>query len=236
MAMTAEQIVEQLRPMGKESYKRVMLKHGVSEPFFGVAIGDMKPIQKQIKKDYQLALDLYDTGIYDAMYLAGLVADDAKMTRADIQKWLDQAPCSAISNVTVSWVAAEGPHGWDLALQWIEADDEKSVCAGWSTLGSWVALRPDAELDIPKLRELLKQVGTSIHQQPNDVKYHMNGFVISVGCYVAELTDEAMRIGNALGKIDVKLVGDCKLPSIPDYIQKVADRGIIGKKRKTVKC
>ena len=46
----------------------------------------MKKIQKRVKMDYQLALDLYDTGIADAMYLAGLIADDAKMTRKDLQK------------------------------------------------------------------------------------------------------------------------------------------------------
>ena len=34
--------------------------------------------QKRIKMDYQLALDLYETGNYDAMYLAGLIADDAR--------------------------------------------------------------------------------------------------------------------------------------------------------------
>ena len=44
-------------------------------------IEDLKKIQKRIKKDYRLALDLYDTGIHDAMYLAGLIADDAKMTK-----------------------------------------------------------------------------------------------------------------------------------------------------------
>jgi len=222
--------------MGKESYKRVMLAHGAIEPLFGVAIGDMKPIQKEIKKDYQLALDLYDTGIYDAMYLAGLVADDAKMTPADLQKWLDQASCSALSNVTVAWVAAESPHGWEIAQKWLESSDAKTVSAGWATLGGWVALRPDSELDILKLNELLKIVESTIHDQPNDVKYQMNGFVIAAGCYVEELTGEAIRIGQSIGKVHVQLVGSCKLPAIPDYIKKVADRGRIGKKRKTVKC
>jgi hypothetical protein len=28
-----------------------------------VKIGDLKKIQKRIKKDYRLALDLYDTGV-----------------------------------------------------------------------------------------------------------------------------------------------------------------------------
>ena len=89
--MNAKEIVEELRTLGSESVKKVLRNHGVQEPFFGVKIGDMKTIQKRIKKDYQLALDLYDTGNYDAMYLAGLVADDARMTRKDLDRWVKMA-------------------------------------------------------------------------------------------------------------------------------------------------
>ena len=79
--MTAKQILAELKPLGSDSYKKVMLRHGVKDPFFGVKIGDLQKFRKRIKKKYQLALDLYDTGNYDAMYLAGLIADDAQMTK-----------------------------------------------------------------------------------------------------------------------------------------------------------
>ena len=76
--MTATEIVEELKRLGLDSYKKILRNHCIPEPVFGVKIEELKKIQKRIKKDYQLALDLYDTGIYDAMYLAGLIADDAK--------------------------------------------------------------------------------------------------------------------------------------------------------------
>src|SRR6266478_2548433 len=86
--MTAKEILEELKPLGSDSYKRVIFNHGVKEPCFGVKVSDLQKIQKRIKKDYQLALDLYDTGNYDAMYLAGLIADDAQMTKKDLQRWV----------------------------------------------------------------------------------------------------------------------------------------------------
>lgn len=55
--MTAQAILEELKPLGRDSYKKVMLNHGVKEPFFGVKIEELKKIQKRIKRDYQLALD-----------------------------------------------------------------------------------------------------------------------------------------------------------------------------------
>ena len=59
--MNAKSILKELEALGNENYKKLLFKnYGVREPCFGVKIGDMKKIQKRIKKDYQLALDLYD--------------------------------------------------------------------------------------------------------------------------------------------------------------------------------
>src|SRR5436190_16079789 len=119
--MTAQTILQEIKPLGRDSYKNVLLKHGVPEPCFGVKIEELKKIQKSVKKDYRLALALYDTGVYDAMYLAGLIADDDQMTREDLRRWVEKANCPTLSEYTVAWVAAEGPHGWELALEWIES-------------------------------------------------------------------------------------------------------------------
>jgi hypothetical protein len=77
--MTANEILDQIKPLGRDNYKQILLNHGVQEPVFGVKIEELKKIQKRVKKDYQLALDLYDTGIYDAMYLAGDQEGPAEM-------------------------------------------------------------------------------------------------------------------------------------------------------------
>ena len=235
--MTAEEIVELLKTLGKDTYKKVLLDHGIKEPFFGVKIEELKKIQKKIKKDHRLALDLYDTGIYDAMYLAGLIADDLRMTQRDLQHWVVKANCPAVSEYTVPWVAAESLHGRELALEWIESKMENVASSGWATLSGLVAITDDAELDLAELKQLLQRVQKTIHQQPNRVRSVMNGFVIAVGSYVQALTDVALQIGAKIGPVVVDVGGTaCKVPFAPDCIQKVQKRGAIGKKRKTTKC
>ncbi len=78
----------------RPSQKNWVNNGGAKEPCLGVKVEDLKKIQKRVKLDYQLALELYETGIADAMYLAGLIADDAKMTRKDLQKWIEGATCN----------------------------------------------------------------------------------------------------------------------------------------------
>jgi len=235
--MTAAEIVADLKPLGKESYKKVLLNHGIQEPVFGVSVEHMKKIQKRIKKDYQLALDLYDTGIYDAMYLAGLIADDAKMTKKDLQRWVDKANGRALCGSTVAWVAAGSQHGREIALKWIESKKEPVAVAGWATLSSLVSIKNDADLDLAELEQLLNRVEKTIHAQPDDVRHAMNGFMIAVGTYVKSLTGLAIKTAEKIGPVSVDMGNtSCKVPYAPDYIRRVQQRGTIGQKRKTAKC
>ncbi len=107
--MTAQEILDEIRPLAKDSYKKVLLQHGIPEPVLGVKIEDMKKIVKRVKKDHQLALDLWATGVYDAMYLAGLIADDDRMTKTDLRHWVDTAKSPPLCGYTVAWVAGTGP-------------------------------------------------------------------------------------------------------------------------------
>ena len=83
----------------------------------------------------------------------------------------------------------------------------------------------------------MNRVGSSIHDAPNRVRYVMNGFVIAVGSYIKDLTEEAAQIADKIGKVSVEMGGTaCKVPLATDYIQKVVDKGRVGKKRKMARC
>jgi hypothetical protein len=147
------------------------------------------------------------------------------------------AYAGGLAGTTVPTVAAEGRHGWELALRWIESRHAHIASAGWSTLSCLVALKADDELDLRHLRLLIERVAQGIHQAQGPVAYAMNNFVISVGCYVKSLTAFAIGKAERIGTVTAGL-GDnnCRIPYAPDYIRKVEKRGSIGRKRRTVKC
>ncbi|HEX3384218.1 MAG TPA: DNA alkylation repair protein [Mucilaginibacter sp.] len=235
--MKAAEIMTELKAMGEPGIKRILMNHGVKEPLFGVKVEKLKTIQKKVKMDYQLAKDLYATGNADAMYLAGLIADDAKMTEADLQNWVKAAVSNNISEYTVPWVATGNKLGYQLAMQWIDSPEEYIAAAGWSTLSNWVSVKPDSEIDLNAIKALLKRVEQNIHSAQNRVTYTMNGFVISVGAYITSLTAEAIATANRIGQVTVNMDGTaCKVPFATDYIKKIEARGSLGKKKKTVKC
>jgi 3-methyladenine DNA glycosylase AlkD len=235
--MTAKQVMSDLEKLGSDQIKKIWINHGVRGDFFGVKIGDMKVIQKKIKHDHALSLELFDTRNADAMYFAGLISEPQKMTKAALQHWAETANWQMLSECTVAWTAAESKYGQELAMKWIGSKQENIASAGWSTYSCLLALKKDEELDLKEIETLLETVKKTIHSMPNRVGHTMNGFVIAVGSYVTALTSKAKAVAKANGVVKVNM-GDtaCQVPDAFALIKKAEDSGKLGKKKKTVFC
>jgi 3-methyladenine DNA glycosylase AlkD len=231
--MTVNDILEELEQYGDENTKNTLIKHGTKEPFFGVKVADLKKILRKTKKNHELSLELFDTGNSDAMYLAGLMADEKKITKEQLNDWANKAYWYYLSEYSVPKVAAESRFGFELGKEWINSDLERVASAGWATLANYAGINDDHELDIDIYSDLLELVENNIHTAQNRVRYAMNGFVISVGTNIQELTEKAINIASKIGKVDVNVGGTaCKVPLAKDYIDKTIKKGNIGKKRK----
>lgn len=233
--MDISAVLKELESYGDERTKNTHIRHGAEEPLYGVRVGDLKKILKKTKKNHELSLALYKTGNSDAMYLAGLMADEKKITKDDLNRWVENAYWSYLSEYTVPWVAAETDFGFELGLEWIRSEKENISAAGWSTLSNYASVNDS--LDLNAYSSLLDEVENTIHKAKNRVKYTMNGFVIAVGSFIPELTEKSKKVAVAIGKVSV-FMGDtsCKVPLAKDYIAKIETMGKIGKKRKTARC
>ncbi len=235
--MTLDEVMAELAAKATPSTKKTYLRHGASEPLFGVRIGDLKPLQKKLKGRQDLALELYATNNSDAMYLAGLIADGAKMTRKQLDQWVAGATWHMIAGCTVPWVAAEHPLAVEIAMKWIASPREHTAVAGWATLAAIVATAPDEALPMRELGALLDRVAKTIATAPNRVRYTMNSYLIACGTYVAPLADKAIAAARKMGKVAVDM-GDtaCQVPDAEPYIIKSRRSASIAPKRKGTRC
>ena len=81
---TVNQVMTALKKKGNPQRRQLFMKHGAKDKLYGVSVADMKVIAKTIKGKQDLACELYGTGNYDAMYLAGMVADGKQMTKRQL--------------------------------------------------------------------------------------------------------------------------------------------------------
>lgn len=236
---TVNSVMAELKSKGKEQARKTYTRHGMAkERVLGVSVTDLKVVAKSIKGQQALACELYATDIMDAMYLAGMVADGAKLTREQLDAWAESATgLQMISEHTIPWLTVENQHARPLALAWIKSKKEHIAAAGWSTYSGLLATRPDDQLDLAEIEVLLDTIVKRIGSAPNRVRYTMNTFVISVGCYVKPLLKRAKAVAKQIGAVSVEM-GEtaCKVPLATAYIEKVEGMGRVGLKRKTIRC
>lgn len=235
--MDFNQVMKRLEEMGTAQTRKTFSRHGApSESMFGVKVADLKTLLKPLKGNQELALQLFNSGNSDAMYLAGLIADGSKMSEFELQKWVESATWYMISEFTVPWVASENPDGFEIALKWIDSNIEKIAASGWVTLSCLISIRADEDINRSLILRLINRIENEIHHSPSRVRYSMNNFIISAGGYLRDLTNEAKLSARKIGIVYVDM-GDtaCKVPDAIEYIDKMIVRGPV-KKKKTAKC
>ncbi|MDF2538516.1 MAG: hypothetical protein K0S76_1537 [Herbinix sp.] len=235
--MNLLEIMSELEALGTERTKKYYVGQGAKEPLFGVATGAMKPIAKKVKNNQQLAEELYATGNFDAMYLAGMIADTKKMTPADFDRWIGKAYFHMISDFIVAVTLAETDFSQEVADKFIASEEELVKSAGWSCYEWLIGSRKDTEFDSSKLLSMLETVEKQIHSQPNRTRYAMNGFVVAVGISYIPLHEEALRTAERIGNVSIITgKGVCNAVSAFESIKSETDKGRLGFKRKNVRC
>jgi 3-methyladenine DNA glycosylase AlkD len=236
---TTASVMAELKKQGTEKTRAIYVRHGMAtDNMYGVSMGDLKVIAKTIKGQQALALELYETHNLDAMYLAGMVADGAQMNRKQLNSWADAAGnLQMISEYTVPWVTVENPEACSLAVEWIKSQTAHVAAAGWCTYSGLLATKPDQELDLSEIENLLATIVKRINSAPNRVRYVMNNFIIAAGTYVKPLLKQAKAAARQVGTVSVDL-GDtaCVIRAAIPQIEKIESSGRLGKKRKTIRC
>jgi hypothetical protein len=127
-SLTVAQVMKELEKAGSAQTKKTYLRHGATEPMFGVSFGFLATLVKRIGVDHDLALALWDTGNFDARNLAYKVVDPAKISSKDLDRWARET-CSRMVCMYAGILAGESPHAEAKAKQWLGSSDESRAGA-----------------------------------------------------------------------------------------------------------
>jgi 3-methyladenine DNA glycosylase AlkD len=220
-----EEVMGELEALGTATTKKNYVSRGVREPLFGVPTGSMKPLKKRIGVDQALADQLWDTGNYDAMYFAGMIADARAMTEADFERWIDGSYSPMVSDFIVAVTLAESPIAEQVASRWARSGDEQRQSAGWVCWEWLLGWKPDSALEPSAIHELLKLAEATYGEASPDVRHAMRGFITAVGVSYLPLHNEGLETAE---RIDAQ--GAVK------QIRTAIEKGRLGFKRRAVRC
>lgn len=235
--MTVEPILAELALLASERMKKYYLAQGVREPVYGAPTGAMKPIARPLKGNQAIAEALYATGVFDAMYLAGMICDVDTMTPADFRRWMDQAYCAFIAESVVAVSLAETSFAQALAAEFISSPVEAHAAGGWSCYEWLLGSRKDHEFDVAHITTLLDRAVATIVTAPPRVQYTMIRFVVAVGVSYQPAHEAALATASRINAI-VNPTNDPKSPYANPYdaIMREVDKGRLGFKRRHVRC
>jgi 3-methyladenine DNA glycosylase AlkD len=216
--MTLAETMSALEKAGSAQTRKTYARHGAAEPMFGVSFATLKTLLKRIGVDQELALALWETGNFDARNLAVKVADPARMSPSDLDRWAGTQTARMCGGY-VAHLAAEGPHARSRSDAWRAARSETKRCAGWSLVGA-MAMRDEHTPDA-WFAERLAEIETSIQTSPNAQRDAMLHALIAIGYRSAALRKSVTAVAKRIGKVEIDQ-GDtaCKTPEPVPTLEK----------------
>jgi 3-methyladenine DNA glycosylase AlkD len=217
--MTLAEAMSALERAGSEQARKTYQRHGATGPLFGVGFATLKVLVKRAGVDHDLATALWDTGNFDARVLAVKVADPARATAGQLDRWAGEARSRMLVNY-VAQLAGETPHAAALLAKWRAADPNgPKAAAAWPLAGQMAT--HDTTTPDSWFLERLAEIERTIHAAPNAQREGMNMAVVVIGCRNEALRLAATAAAKRIGKVVVDH-GEtaCKTPDAADYIAK----------------
>ena len=221
--MNTGEVLATLKKLGKPQTAAIYRRHGSGEQVFGVLTSEIAKLQKRIKVNHALAMELWKTGNAEARILALQVADPDKLTPSYADGLVHDGPVRFIG-CYLSGLLARSPIAEETMRAWMKSPDEFRREMGYGILGVRLKDDPDSVSDTDAER-LLVTIEKEIHRSPNWARYAMNGALISIGVFKPALRKKAIETAKRIGKVEVDHgETNCKTPDAVTYIEKASKR------------
>lgn len=220
--MNARAILATLETLGKPQTAAIYKRHGSGDQVSGVLTSDLVRLQKTIKIDHDLAMELWGTGHAEARILSLLIADPRRVARADAERLVREG--GHFVGCYLSDLLARSPIAAEIMHAWMPSEDEFTREMGYGILGVRLKNDPDSVSD-EEADAILATIESEIHRSPNWARYAMNGGVIAIGIYKPALRNKAIAAARRIGDVSVDHgVTYCKTPDAAAYIEKASKR------------
>ena len=221
--MTVKEILAQLKSLGDPARQKHNAKAGVPENQFGVKLGDIRTIAKQIKADHELALALWNTGNVEAQLLAALIIKPKALSDAELDALTRSTTCPQVADWLNAYVVAQHPGKDALRERWMKPaeKDRWAARAGWNLTASRINKGGDG-LDPAAL---LDRIARELPKAAPEVQWTMNNTLAAIGIQHAALRKRAIAIGEKVGLYkDWPVSKGCTPPYVPVWVEEMVKR------------
>ncbi len=186
-----------LKKRGTRTNREGMARYGIVTPHvLGVSVLDIRHLGTTLGRRHDLVQPLWASGWYEARMLVALVADPARITPAQMDRWARDFDNWAICDHLTFHLFDRSPHAWTTVDRWALADAEFVRRAAFALLAA-LALHDRDAADAAFL-ERMPAIEAAASDLRNFVKKGVSWALRSIGSRNVALHAAAMALATRL--------------------------------------
>jgi 3-methyladenine DNA glycosylase AlkD len=198
-AWTVPLAVAELQRHGSRYNIEGMARFGiVSDDVYGVSKPILDKIAREIGRNHELGLQLWNTGNHDARLLGMLISDSKTVTGAQMEAWVKEFDNWDVCDGTCCHLFAAAKPAWQKSLLWTRRENEFEKRAGFALI-AYLAIHDKAAKDAA-FAPCLKAIERESWDDRNFVRKAVNWALRNIGKRNKRLNRQAIACGERIKK------------------------------------
>ena len=200
---TFDKVMETLHSMAKPENLEGMARFGITgDNRLGISMPGLRKLGKDIGKDHDIALKLWDTGIQDAMILASLIDDPLKVTEKQADSWVKDIDTWDVCDQLCMNLFEKSPLACRKIVEWSRREEEFVRRAAFTLIACLAWHDKKAEDD--KFINLFPLLIRGATDERNFVKKAVNWALRNIGKRNLNLNKAAVNTAREIQRLDSK--------------------------------
>lgn len=211
-----DEVMSRLAEMEDPAVRAVNLKHSDEH---GVNLSRLRGLAKELKKQPDLARQLWATSDSSARLLAILISRPKDFSADEYAAMMRQARTPKEQDWLLNYLVAKSSDSEELRRRWFE--DPAVASAAWALTSTRVAKDPEG-LDI---EDLLDRIEADMKHAPERLQWAMNTCLGTIGIHRPEHRARVLDIGERLEVLkDYPTPRGCVSPYVPLWVAEIVSR------------
>jgi 3-methyladenine DNA glycosylase AlkD len=198
----AEQINAGLKSLANPANVAGMARYGIrTDNTLGVPMPALRKLAKSYRRNHELALALWDSGIHEARILASLVDDPKQVTPEQMEGWTADFDSWDVCDQVCSNLWDKTPFAYDKAIEWSRRDEEFVKRAGFVLMARSVVGGKKTP-DSARMAVIFAEIERGAADKRNFVKKAVNWALRQIGKRSLKLNRQAIATAERIASID----------------------------------
>ncbi len=199
--MEYEEIIIQLRSLAQPQAVAGVSRFGIdTQNALGISLPALRKMARQIGKNHNLALQLWDSGIHEARLLAGMIAEPQAVTESQMEKWVSEFDSWDICDPCCSNLFDKTPFAYRKAEEWSRREEEFIKRAGFVLMATLAV--HDKQATDTEFAQFLTIIAKNAGDERNFVRKAVNWALRQIGKRNLNLNRQAIATTQAVQKME----------------------------------